>query len=116
MNNINFHDARVHKVAYDKETGALVIGLQLVDERELELVFNSVVAWDFSPFSFQNYLLDFKSYPWGMLPQVLINEYEIPARYLKALEESKASFFEVNPAAGMGGYVIADSVQAIFLT
>jgi hypothetical protein len=110
---LDYHDACINKIEHRFKENELVIGVTLSDSREFDMIFDDVIGWDFSPFSFQNYLLALKMYTHDKLPEFIIEDYEVKPRYIELMLLKSASFFEFNPAAGMGGYIIARNLKVV---
>lgn len=104
---LDIHDASIVKLEYSLKENKLVVGIILDNAREHDLIFKSVVGFDFSPFEFQNFLLNFRIYEYSELSTFFIDNYEVNPRYLEIMKEKGGYLFEFDPAAGLGGYVIA---------
>ena len=108
---MDFHDASIYKIKYRIKENMLIIGITLYDSRLCELVFEGVIGWNFSPFEFQNFLLDFRKFHYDKVPQHIIDNYDVEIRYIEKMKEKKSYLFELDPASGMGGYVIAQDCK-----
>lgn len=103
----DIHDASIVKLEYSLKENKLVVGIILENTKEHDLIFKSVVGFDFSPYESQNFLLDFRIHEYSELSNFFIDNYEVNPRYLEIMKETSAYLFEFDPAVGLGGYVIA---------
>jgi hypothetical protein len=108
---MTFHDAQIIKIEHNPATNELVIDALLTDASKCTLTFSNVVGWELSPFCFQNFLLDFNNYTFDNVPDSIIEEYNVGAQYINAMKSTQSMFFELNPAAGMGGFIIAEKYR-----
>ncbi|RDC62488.1 hypothetical protein [Adhaeribacter pallidiroseus] len=104
---LDYHDASINKIEYSLDKNELVIGIETYDDLPYDLYFTGVIGWSFSSFEVQNHLLDFRIYDSISLPSYLIEDYEVEQVYLELMNTKKGYFFELDPATGMGGYIIA---------
>lgn len=104
---LDYHDALINKVEFFNKKDELHIGIETYEGKGYELCFSEIIGWDFSPFEFQNYLLDFRIYDSCTLDHFIIDNYEVDPEYIKLMKINKGYLFELDPAAGMGGYIIA---------
>lgn len=49
----NYHDAAIDKIEYSLKENRLVLGITLYDFRKVDLIFDGVIGWSFSPFEYQ---------------------------------------------------------------
>ena len=112
---LEYHDASIYKIEHHIKENRLTLGVMLSDSSLIELVFEDVIGWDLSPFMYQNFLLDFRSYKSDNLPQSIIDNYEVNSRYIEVMKLKNASFFEIDPASGLGGYIIAQSLKEVVI-
>ncbi|SKC87639.1 hypothetical protein [Ohtaekwangia koreensis] len=96
MKKFDYHDASIFKIEHRVKENTLIIGI-LQDANTIDLIFEDIIGWDFSAFAYQNFLLDLKTYAHNDVPQVM--------------RLKKAFLFELNPASGMGGYIIAQIMR-----
>ncbi len=110
MKKFDYHDASIFKIEHRLKENILIIGIHQ-DTNTIDLIFEDIVGWDFSSFAYQNFLLDLKTYAHNDVPQVIIEDYLVDTKYIELMRLKKAFLFELNPASGMGGYIIAQAMR-----
>jgi hypothetical protein len=110
MEKFDYHDASIFKIEHHAKENILIIGI-LQDGNAIDLIFEDIIGWSFSDFTYQNFLLDLRIYAHNDVPQAIIEDYLVAPRYIGLMRLKKASLFELDPASGMGGYVIARTMR-----
>ncbi|QNF33434.1 hypothetical protein HUW51_12145 [Adhaeribacter swui] len=108
---LDYHDAEITKLEYLIEKNELIIRIRTHNEAIYDLRFIEILGWEFSSFEIQNHLLDFRIYNSETLPAYILEEYEVQAAYLDLMKNMNGYLFELDPATGLGGYIIALDFQ-----
>ncbi|CAM3699237.1 hypothetical protein G4177_28030 [Corallococcus sp. ZKHCc1 1396] len=109
---MSIHDAEVVGLHSDREAETLTFDLVLEDKRVLLLEFTGALHWDLGRYEIQNVLYGIDEWR-GDNESTLqaCAELGLGAFWAEKIKAGEFSVFEINPAVGLGGYVIARTME-----
>lgn len=110
--NVSLHDAEILALENRQESRLLELSLRMPDGSRALLEFKGTEGWEFTPFREQNIMLDM--YVWSAVNEGTpgrCRELELPQAWVEAIMKDQVKLYEIDPSAGLGGYVVAKSVE-----
>jgi len=110
--NFPLHDAEILALENRQESRLLELRLRMPDGSRASLEFKGTEGWEFSPFREQNVMLDM--YVWSALDEGTpgrCRELEVLRVWVEAIMKDQVKLYEIDPSVGLGGYVVAKSVE-----
>jgi hypothetical protein len=110
IKDIKFHDYKIIGIHFYENIDKLNIVVQNPQQQMTSIEFFEVMAWDFSPFEYQNIIFDLHEYHAKNLPQWMESDFDIPKEYMQSIALGEKKLYYIEPSIGMGGYIIAEKV------
>lgn len=103
----SYHDLAITGVEHDKDNKRIIFKVRGAKQIDHELEFSLVEGWELSPFEEQNVLFDIQEYDSQTLPEWIKEDFCLPQKYTQLIQSGIHKLYHIDPAIGMGGYIIA---------
>ena len=104
----DLHDASIIGIAFNSSRNELALRIEIEGNYSI-LLCSETLGWTLSPFERQNVIFEIRLHEAATIPAHLVAE--LPAEYVRAMEQLGLKCIEISPSVGLGGFVIARSLR-----